>query len=130
MSNKKDPRIDSYLSTLPAWQTHVCNQIRTLIHEADPDVEETIKRTKLPFFTLQGNICTLMGTKDHVNIFIYDPIAPDLDHLINQGHKNTTARAIQIYENDVLNEKALLKFFTEIMKNNQAGGWRAIKKNR
>ncbi len=34
---------------------------------------ETIKRTVRPYFVLQGNICALLATKDHVNVFIYDP---------------------------------------------------------
>jgi len=45
------------------------------VHAADPDVVETIKRTRLPYFTLNGNVCALLGAKAHVNIFIYDPIA-------------------------------------------------------
>jgi len=54
-------------------------------HAADPDVTETIKRTKQPYFTLHGNICALLGAKDHLNIFIYDPIVPDPEGIINQG---------------------------------------------
>jgi hypothetical protein len=37
------------------------------VHAADKDVSETIKRTNLPYFTLDGNICALLGAKDHVN---------------------------------------------------------------
>jgi hypothetical protein len=42
----------------------------------------------------------LQATKDHVNLFIYDPAVPDPEGIINQGHGNATARAIQIYEGD------------------------------
>lgn len=55
------------------------------MHAADVDVSETIKRTKLPYFTLDGNICAFLGAKDHVNIFTYDPMAPDPESIINQG---------------------------------------------
>lgn len=119
-----DPRIDSYIKTLPEWQQKVCQKVRSLAHAADPGVEETIKRTNRPYFTLDGNICALLGVKDHVNIFIYDPIAPDPDHLINQGLGNATARAIQVYEGDTINESALVKLFKAIITNNRAGGWR------
>ena len=85
----------------------LASEIREIVHAADDNVEETIKRKILPYFTLEGNICAFMGTKDHVNIFIYDPIAADLDKIINQGENNKTARSIQIYQNDTLNEKAL-----------------------
>ncbi len=70
-----DHRVDDYIKSLPSWQQKVCWQLRDLVHAADADVSETIKRTKLPYFTLDGNICAFLGAKDHVNIFIYDPIA-------------------------------------------------------
>ena len=85
-----DPRVDDYLATLPDWQQNVCRQVRDLVHSADPEVIETIKRTKQPYFVLYGNICALLGTKDHLNIFIYDPIAPDPEGIINQGQGNQT----------------------------------------
>ena len=72
-----DSRINDYIATLPGWQQEMCRQVRDLVHAADPDVTETIKRAKQPYFTLNGNICALLGAKDHLNIFIYDPVAPD-----------------------------------------------------
>lgn len=100
-----DSRIDTYIAKLPAWQQKVCQRVRQLIREAEPEAEETIKFTNRPYFVLQGNVCALLAAKDHVNIFIYDPIAPDPEHIVNQGHGNATARAIQIYEPDQLNER-------------------------
>jgi hypothetical protein len=74
--------------------------VRAIVHEADPDVEETIKRGRLPYFVLQGNVCALLAARDHLNVFIYDPIAPDPSGLINQGHGNATARGIQLRQDD------------------------------
>ena len=93
------------------------------MHAADADVTETIKRTKLPYFTLDGNFCALLGAKDHVNIFIYDPIAPDPEGIINQGRGNSTARAIQVHEGEPINKRALLKLFKAVIANNRACGW-------
>jgi len=122
-----DPRIDEYIQTLPGWQQDLCRQVRDLVHAADPDVTETIKRTKQPYFTLNGNICALLGTKDHLNIFIYDPIAPDPEGIINQGQGNLTGRTIQVYEGETINERALLNLFRAIIANNRVGGWRKLK---
>ena len=91
-----DSRVDQYISSLPDWQQDIARQVRDLVHAADPDVTETIKRTDRPYFTLDGTICALQGTKNHLNIFIYDPIAPDPEGIINQGQGNLTARAIQV----------------------------------
>jgi hypothetical protein len=122
-----DPRIDDYIATLPSWQQDVCRQVRELVHAADPEVTETIKRSKQPYFVLQGNICALLGTKDHLNIFIYDPIAPDPEGIINQGQGNQTARSIQVYQGETLDERALLNLFRAIIANNRGGGWRKLR---
>ena len=124
-----DPRVDDYIATLPGWQQEVCRQVRDLVHAADPEVAETIKRTKQPYFVLHGNICALLGTKDHLNIFIYDPIAPDPEGIINQGQGNQTARSIQVYQGETLNERALLNLFRAIIANNRAGGWRKLQRS-
>jgi hypothetical protein len=126
MQHHTDSRVDDYINSLADWQQPIARKVRKLVHQADPEVQEEIKRSVQPYFTLNGNIVALLGTKDHLNIFIYDPIAPDPEGLINQGQNNTTARAIQLYENDELNEKALLNLFKEVIKNNKAGGWRKL----
>ena len=125
-----DRRVDRYIKSLPAWQQDVCQQVRDLVHAADPEVVETIKRTRLPYFTLHGNICALLGTKDHVNVFIYDPIAPDPEVVINQGHRNVSARAIQIRAGESINKRALLNLFKAVIANNRAGGWRRLARHR
>ena len=121
-----DPRVDGYISSLPAWQQDICTRVRDLVHSADPMVVETIKRTNRPYFTLKGNICALLAARDHVNIFIYDPIAPDPEGIINQGQGNLTARAIQVRQGETLNERALVNLFKAVIANNRAGGWRKI----
>jgi hypothetical protein len=63
----------------------------------------------------------------HVNVFIYDPIAPDPRHTINQGHGNATARAIQIRKGEPIDEEALVDLFRAVIANNRAGGWRKLK---
>ncbi|HWZ65926.1 MAG TPA: DUF1801 domain-containing protein [Patescibacteria group bacterium] len=121
-----DPRIDQYIQALPNWQQDICLQVRDLIHSADPEITETIKRTDKPYFVLNGNVCALLATKDHINIFVYDPIAPDPEGIINQGQNNLTARAIQIHQGDTINQHALLNLFKAVIANNRAGGWRKL----
>jgi hypothetical protein len=67
-----NPRVNAYIDSLPSWQQDVCREVRELVHAADPEVTETIKRTKLPYFVLHGNVCALLAAKDHVNVFLYD----------------------------------------------------------
>lgn len=124
----KDPRVDAYISGLPPWQRAVCQRVRDLVHEADPEVEETIKRTRQPYFVLKGNVCALLAAKDHVNVFLYDgAIVPDPEGIITGGHDNKTARTVAIREDEVVNTRALIAMFRQIIANNRAGGWRRIK---
>jgi hypothetical protein len=44
----------SYIERLPAWQQAICREVRALVHAADPEVVETIKRGVQPYFVLQG----------------------------------------------------------------------------
>ena len=126
-----DPRVDVYIDALPAWQQTVCRKVRVLVHAADRDVVETIKRTKLPYFVLEGNICALFAAKDHVNVFLYDGgIVPDPAGIITAGHDNKTARTVGIWEGDTINARALTAIFKHIIANNRAGGWRKLKTSR
>ena len=121
-----DPRIDAYIDALPDWQQHVCRRVRALVHAADPEVAETIKRGKLPYFVLQGNICALLAAKDHVNVFVYDPIVPDPHGIITSGRHNKTARTVAIGRNQRINERALVALFKAVIANNRRGGWRKL----
>ena len=121
-----DPRVDAYIDHLPAWQQSICRRVRHLVHAADPEVTETIKRTDRPYFVLQGNICALQATKDHVNVFLYDPLVSDAEGIITSGHENTTGRTVGIYQGGEINEEALLAMFREIVDHNRVGGWRTL----
>jgi len=127
MTYTADPRVDAYIDALPEWQQAICREVRELVHAADPEVTETIKRTRQPYFVLQGNICALLAAKDHVNIFVYDgAIVPDPDGIITAGHTNKTARTVGIHEGETINARALTAMFKHIIANNRAGGWRKL----
>ena len=100
---ERDPRVDDYVDRLPGWQQDICRQLRDLIHAADPEVAETIKRTMQPYFVLEGNVCALLAAKDHVNLFLYDgAIVPDPEHIITGGHDNKTARTISFRQGETV----------------------------
>jgi len=121
-----DPRVDAYIASLPDWQQRICHTVRTLVHAADPEVMDTIKRTNRPYFVLQGNICALLAAKDHVSVFLYDPLVPDPEGLITSGHANKTGWTVALYRGAVINEEALVAMFRAIIAHNRAGGWRKI----
>jgi hypothetical protein len=127
---ERDPRVDRYIDARPEWQRALCHQLRDLIHDADPEMEETIKRTVQPYFVLQGNVCALLAAKDHVNLFLYDgAIVPDPEGIITAGHDNKTARTISLHQGDTINRPALTTMLRQIVANNRAGGWRKLKRS-
>jgi hypothetical protein len=102
--------------------------VRRLVRSSDPEVVETIKRTRQPYFVLDGNICALLAAKDHVNVFLYDGgIVPDPEGIITAGHDNKTARTVSYREGEPVNTRALGAMFRQIIANNRAGGWRKLK---
>jgi hypothetical protein len=128
MTYTPDPRVDAYIDALPAWQQAICREVRALVHAADREVVETIKRTRQPYFVLQGNICALLAAKDHVNIFLYDgAMVPDPEGIITGGHHNQTARTVAVRQGEKINRRALKAMFKQIIANNRAGGWRKLK---
>ena len=131
MAYAADARVDAYLSALPDWQRTICHRVRELVHAADPGVTETVKRRVQPYFVLDGNICALQATKDHVNVFLYDGgIVPDPERIITGGQTNKTARTVAVYEGQSINGPALAAMFTQIIANNRSGGWRKLKAKR
>jgi hypothetical protein len=130
VSERRHPGVDEYIGRLPAWQQDVCRRLREIAHRADPEIEETIKRSVQPYFVLNGNVCALLAAKDHVNLFVYDPTVPDPKGLINQGHGNATARSVQIYEGDSMDEDGLIALLRAVVANNRAGGWRRLTRGR
>ena len=128
LSYDQDPQVDAYIEALPDWQQSICRRVRDLIHAADPEIVETIKRGTRPYFVLEGNVCALLAAKDHVNVFLYDgAIVPDPDGIITAGHENKTARTLAIRENESINAPALTAMLRQIIANNRAGGWRKLK---
>ena len=126
--HNRDPRVDAYIEGLPAWQQAICREVRALLHAADPEVVETIKRTRQPYFTLEGNVCALLAAKAWVNLFLYDGgIVPDPHAIITSGHDNKTARTVAIRQGEKINAPALKAIFKQIIAHNRAGGWRKLK---
>ncbi|WP_299443804.1 DUF1801 domain-containing protein [uncultured Phycicoccus sp.] len=125
---RRHPGVDAYIVGLPGWQSEVAGHLRELVWAADPGIEETIKRRVQPYFVLQGNVCALLGTKDHLNLFVYDgAIVPDPAGIITGGHDNETARTVAFYEGDAIPDGPLTTMLRQIAANNRAGGWRRIK---
>jgi hypothetical protein len=95
------------------WRHDTINRIRTLIKEADPDVVEESKWVKqsnpdgVPTWSHDGIICTGEVYKDKVKLtFAQGASLDDPDKLFNASLDAGTRRAIDIFEDSKLDEKA------------------------
>src|SRR5262245_24220202 len=61
----KDARVDSFIRKTPDWQQPILNHIRDVVHEACPDVEETMKWSS-PSFQYTGMMCGMNAFKERV----------------------------------------------------------------
>ena len=61
---KKDPRIDAYIAKSADFARPILSHLRELVHEACPEIEETVKWS-MPFFVLKGSVCHMAAFKQH-----------------------------------------------------------------
>ena len=60
-----DPRIDDYIAKAQPFAQPILQHLRSLVHQANPEVTETIK-WGMPFFDYKGPYCNMASFKEHV----------------------------------------------------------------
>lgn len=99
--------IDARIQELGDWRGDMLARVRNLIHQADPQIEETWKWRGVPVFEHDGIICTGETHKSVVKTtFAKGASLPDPAALFNSSLEGNTRRAIDFREGDKINEKA------------------------
>ena len=100
--------IDARIAELGDWRGEALARIRKLIKDADPDVVEEWKWRGVPVWYHAGMICTGETYKNVVKLtFAKGASLDDPSNLFNSSLDGNTRRAIDIHENDTIDEKAL-----------------------
>ena len=105
-------RIDNRIAELGDWRGETLSRMRKLIKEADPDVVEEVKWVKptnpgTPTWSHDGIICTGETYKSVVKLtFAKGASLKDPAKLFNSSLEGNTRRAIDVHEDDEINEKA------------------------
>jgi hypothetical protein len=100
--------IDAQIKELGDWRGETLAQIRKLIKDADPDVDEQWKWRGVPTWYHAGMICTGETYKNVVKMtFAKGASLDDPVGLFNSSLDGNTRRAIDIHEGDKINEEAL-----------------------
>lgn len=99
--------IDEKIAALGDWRGAMLARMRTLIHEAAPEVIEEIKWRGVPVWSHGGIICTGETYKAVVKLtFAKGALLADPACLFNASLEGNTRRAIDLRENDAINEAA------------------------
>jgi hypothetical protein len=121
--------IDAKLAGLGDWRGETLARLRALIHEADPEVEESVKWRKIanplgvPVWEHEGIICTGELYRDKVKLtFAYGASLDDPAGLFNSSLDGNTRRAIDIMEGGTVDAEAFKALIRE------AVAWNVVKK--
>jgi hypothetical protein len=100
--------IDARIRELGDWRGETLARVRTLIQQADPEVVEEWKWRGVPVWEHAGIICTGETYKSVVKLtFAKGAALEDPSGLFNSSLEGNTRRAIDIHEDDKIDEKAL-----------------------
>jgi hypothetical protein len=100
--------IDGRIKELGDWRGKTLARVRTLIKQAVPEVVEEWKWRGVPVWYHEGMICTGETYKSVVKLtFAKGAALKDPTGLFNSSLEGNVRRAIDIHEDDKINEAAL-----------------------
>jgi hypothetical protein len=100
--------IDEMIAELTDWRGKTLASVRKSILEADPEIIEEWKWMGSPVWSRDGMIAVGNAHKDKVKLtFSHGAKLPDPDKLFNAGLGGNAWRAIDLFEGDKLNQRAL-----------------------
>ena len=111
--------IDKRIKELGDWRGKTLSKVRGIIKEADPDVVEEWKWVKAtnpgtPVWSHNGGICTGESYRNVVKLTFFKGAAlDDPSGLFNSSLDGKVRRAIDIKENDEINDGALKSLIRE-----------------
>jgi hypothetical protein len=101
-------QIDQHIAAITDWRGKIFAAVRKAILAADREIVEDYKWRGTPLWSCDGMIAVANAFKGRVNVtFAYGAHLPDPDELFNAGFGGGTRRAIDIFEGDKVNERAL-----------------------
>ena len=112
--------IDEMIAKLADWRGKTLASVRKTILEADPEIIEEWKWMGSPVWSRDGMIAVGNAHKDKVKLtFSHGASLPDPDKLFNAGLGGNAWRAIDLFEGDKINERALTNLVLAAVEYNQ-----------
>ncbi len=115
--------IDEKITELGDWRGKTLARVRDLIHEADPKIVEEWKWRGTPVWSHGGIVCTGETYKQAVKLtFAKGAALKDPSGLFNSSLDGNVRRAIDIHEDDKIDETALKDLIRAVVELNLMGG--------
>jgi hypothetical protein len=112
--------IDEKIKELGDWRGEMLAKVREIIHEADPEIVEEWKWMGSPVWSRDGMIAVGNAHNGKVKLtFAHGARLPDPDKLFNAGLGGNAWRAIDLFEGDKINERALKNLVRAAVEYNQ-----------
>jgi hypothetical protein len=113
-------QVDRLIAGLADWRGKTFAGIRKCVLETDPDIIEEWKWMGSPLWSLGGMIAVANAHKGKVKLtFAYGAELPDPDKLFNAGLEGNARRAIDFFEGDKINARALKNLVRAAIDRNQ-----------
>jgi hypothetical protein len=113
-------RIDQLIAGLTDWRGKTLASLRKNILAADPQIIEEWKWMGSPVWSRDGMIAVGNAHKDKVKLtFSHGASLPDPGKLFNAGLGGNAWRAIDLFEGDKINDRALKKLVRAAIEYNQ-----------
>ena len=129
--NPASAMIDQRIKELGDWRGKMLARMRKLIHDADPDVVEEWKWMGTPIFSHDGIICTGESYKSVVKLtFAKGASLKDPAKLFNSSLEGNVRRAIDIHEDEEIDERAFKELIRAAVALNLAGSSKKKKQKR
>jgi len=113
-------RIDLLIESLRDWRGKTLATVRKTILEADREIIEEWKWMGSPVWSRDGMIAVGNAHKDKVKLtFSHGASLPDPDKLFNAGLGGNAWRAIDLFEGDKINARALKNLIRAAIDYNQ-----------
>lgn len=113
---KRDPRVDMYIASSADFAKPILRHIRTLVHEACPQVEETLK-WGMPHFEDEGILCGMASFKEHCAFHLWKGSL-----IVGDGPREAMGQFGRITKvSDLPSKKILTGYIKQVMKLRENG---------
>jgi uncharacterized protein YdeI (YjbR/CyaY-like superfamily) len=120
--SSNDKRIDAYIAKSASFAQPILLHLRELIHQACPDVEETIK-WGFPHFDYKGPFCSMASFKNHCAFtFWKGSLLNDPDNILDKNREESMGQFGKLTSlADLPSDKIIKGFIRQAMRLNEEG---------